>query len=57
MQPKTWNTNFGYRKYMAVSRDVQICVKCGSDEIKREENDIVCEQCGAVLFFEIGRLQ
>ncbi len=34
-----------------ITKDILICIKCGSDKIKREENNILCEECGAVLFF------
>lgn len=36
---------------MAISRNILICIKCGSDKVSKEECDIVCENCGAVLFF------
>ena len=35
----------------AVRRDVLICLKCGSDKVMREQENMTCEECGAVLFF------
>jgi predicted RNA-binding Zn-ribbon protein involved in translation (DUF1610 family) len=48
---KTFESIFGYRRRIAVGKDVQICIKCGSDEIIQEKAGFVCEECGAVLFF------
>ena len=48
---KTFESIFGYRRSIAIGRDVQICIKCGSDEIIPEKDGFVCEDCGVVLFF------
>jgi hypothetical protein len=31
-----------------VRRDMLICTKCGSDKVNRDENEIACEECGAI---------
>ena len=49
--PKNFESVFRYGRRMAIRKDVQICIKCGSDEIIPEKEGIVCEECGAVLFF------
>jgi hypothetical protein len=49
--PKNLESVFGSSRRMAIRKDVQICIKCGSDEIIPEKDGIVCEGCGAVLFF------
>ncbi|TLY02704.1 MAG: hypothetical protein E6K87_07505 [Thaumarchaeota archaeon] len=36
---------------LAIRKQINICIKCGSDNIQREEDDIVCQECGAVIFF------
>ena len=49
--PKNIESVFGSSRRMAIRKDVQICIKCGSNEIIPEKDGIVCEGCGAVLFF------
>lgn len=53
MQPPTeLETNFGSRRSTTVSRNVLICIKCGSFQVYQEENDIACIDCGAILFYK-----
>jgi len=35
-----------------VSRKLLICIKCGSSNIEHEEYDIICNNCGNILFVE-----
>ncbi|MDE1816748.1 MAG: hypothetical protein KGI11_09350 [Thaumarchaeota archaeon] len=43
-------TRLGERRIKS-RKKIRICIKCGSTMILREEDDMFCKECGAVVFF------
>jgi uncharacterized membrane protein len=39
------------KRRTSISRGIMICIKCGSEDVNREEDSLVCIDCGAVLFY------
>ena len=38
-------------RLFSIGRQIVICIKCGSDDVNRDKDELVCKNCGVVLFY------